>query len=106
MIIVSKHHLFSKSIIWSDIQRYTNLPNSTVIKPSSKVTVAEVEMPSNPQSRQIFHDSFDFDEFDLYIVLTETWFKENIMWTVSQIKLKSNNATVRFVKTKVCDFFF
>ena len=82
------------------------MPNSTVIKPSSKVTVAEVEMPSNPQSRQIFHDSFDFDEFDLYIVLTETWFKENIMWTVSQIKLKSNNATVRFVKTKVCDFFF
>ena len=41
----------------------------------SKVTIAEVEMPSNPQSRQLFHDNFDYADFDLYIVLTETWFK-------------------------------
>ena len=51
-----------------------------------------VKLSSLQQNLQI-------DEYDLFIVLTETWFTENIMWTVSEVK--KAGVDVIFVRSKV-----
>ena len=39
-------------------------------------------MPSSSRSRTVFQNHFDPYEFDLFFVFTDSWFTENIMWTV------------------------
>lgn len=39
-------------------------------------------MPSSTRSRTVFQNHFDPYEFDLFFVFTDSWFTENIMWTV------------------------
>ena len=64
----------------------------------TQLSIVEVVMPSTARSRQVFSEHFNFEEYDLFLVLTETWFTENIMWTVSQ--LKKTNKKIIFIRTK------
>ena len=52
------------------------------LKQTSKIKITELLMPSSNRSRTVFQNHFDPFEFDLFFVFTDSWFTENIMWTV------------------------
>ena len=52
------------------------------LKETSKIKITELLMPSSTRSRTVFQNHFDPYEFDLFFVFTDSWFTENIMWTV------------------------
>ena len=52
------------------------------LKQTSKIKISELLMPSSSRSRTVFQNHFDPYEFDLFFVFTDSWFTENIMWTV------------------------
>ena len=55
------------------------------LKQTSKIKISELLMPSSTRSRTVFQNHFDPYEFDLFFVLTDSWFTENIMWTVRSV---------------------
>lgn len=69
------------------------------LKQTSKIKISELLMPSSTRSRTLFQNHFDPHEFDLFFVFTDSWFTENIMWTVSQ--LKKSESHIIFVRTKI-----
>lgn len=55
------------------------------LKQTSKIQITELLMPSSTRSRTVFQNHFNPFEFDLFFVFTDSWFTENIMWTVRSV---------------------